>query len=202
MALSVLMTTASTIGAIFATPLLTAALVGALVPVNAYSLFISTVQVVLLPVAGGALINSRFPQAVARVKSVMPAAATLLIAFIVGTTLAMSAATVRSSGPRVIAVVAALHAAGFAIGYLASRSLGLSEKVARTNSIEVGMQNATLGAVLASLHFADPLVAVPCAVSSCTQSVMGSLLAAAWRWSDDARAGAGGSGAAAAAPAF
>ena len=43
------------------------------------------------------------------------------------------------------------------------------------------MQNATLGAVLAGLHFADPLVAAPCAVSSCTQSVMGSILAAYWR---------------------
>jgi BASS family bile acid:Na+ symporter len=59
--------------------------------------------------------------------------------------------------------------------------LGLSDKIARTNSIEVGMQNATLGAVLAGLHFVDPLVAAPCAVSSCAQSVMGSVLAAYWR---------------------
>lgn len=43
------------------------------------------------------------------------------------------------------------------------------------------IQNATLGAVLAGLHFADPLVAAPCAVSSCTQSVMGSMIAAYWR---------------------
>ncbi len=71
--------------------------------------------------------------------------------------------------------------AGFILGYGISKALGLSDKVARTNSIEVGMQNATLGAVLAGLHFADPLVAAPCAVSSCTQSVMGSLLAAYWR---------------------
>ncbi len=44
------------------------------------------------------------------------------------------------------------------------------------------MQNSTLGAVLASVHFAaDPLVAVPCAISACTHSVLGSLLAAYWR---------------------
>lgn len=43
------------------------------------------------------------------------------------------------------------------------------------------MQNATLGAVLAGLHFGNPLVAAPCAVSSCTQSVLGSLIAAYWR---------------------
>ncbi len=43
------------------------------------------------------------------------------------------------------------------------------------------MQNSTLGAVLASLHFSDPLVAVPCAISACCHSVLGSLLAAFWR---------------------
>lgn len=36
-------------------------------------------------------------------------------------------------------------------------------------------------AVLASLHFADPLVAAPCALSACTHSVMGSMLAGFWR---------------------
>lgn len=70
--------------------------------------------------------------------------------------------------------------------YAASRALGLSERICRTNSIEVGMQNSTLGAVLAALHFADPLTAAPCAVSACTHSVMGSLLAAYWRAQDDA----------------
>lgn len=43
------------------------------------------------------------------------------------------------------------------------------------------MQNSTLGAVLAALHFADPLTAAPCAVSACTHSVMGSMLAAFWQ---------------------
>lgn len=70
---------------------------------------------------------------------------------------------------------------GFVLGYAVSKALGLSDKIARTNSIEVGMQNATLGAVLAGLHFGNPLVAAPCAVSSCTQSVLGSLIAAYWR---------------------
>ncbi|KAJ7545830.1 hypothetical protein O6H91_08G012300 [Diphasiastrum complanatum] len=53
-ALSVLMTTASTISAILMTPLLTKVLAGQLVPVDAVGLAISTVQVVLVPtVVGG-----------------------------------------------------------------------------------------------------------------------------------------------------
>lgn len=47
------------------------------------------------------------------------------------------------------------------------------------------MQNSTLGAVLATLHFSDPLTAAPCAVSACTHSVLGSMLAAYWRAQDD-----------------
>ena len=54
--------------------------------------------------------------------------------------------------------------------------------VARTVSIEVGMQNSGLGVVLARKHFADPLTAVPCAISSVFHSVIGSLLAGWWRW--------------------
>ncbi|KAI7750806.1 hypothetical protein M8C21_019712 [Ambrosia artemisiifolia] len=54
-ALSVLMTTCSTIGAIIMTPLLTKLLAGQLVPVDAAGLAISTFQVVLVPtILGGA----------------------------------------------------------------------------------------------------------------------------------------------------
>ncbi len=46
------------------------------------------------------------------------------------------------------------------------------------------MQNSALGAYLALAHFPDPLTAVPCAVSACTHSLMGSAIAGAWRWAD------------------
>ena len=43
------------------------------------------------------------------------------------------------------------------------------------------LQNSVLGVLLASQHFANPLTAAPCAVSSVCHSVLGSLLAALWR---------------------
>ena len=49
------------------------------------------------------------------------------------------------------------------------------------------MQNSTLGATLATLHFADPAVAAPAAISACMHSCLGSLLAAFWRRRDRAR---------------
>lgn len=49
---------------------------------------------------------------------------------------------------------------------------------------QVGMQNSALGAVLASLHFADPLTPVPCAISACCHSLIGSALATFFRSRD------------------
>jgi BASS family bile acid:Na+ symporter len=44
------------------------------------------------------------------------------------------------------------------------------------------MQNSGLGVVLARKHFAaEPLTAVPGAISALVHSVLGSLLAARWR---------------------
>jgi protein SCO1 len=66
-----------------------------------------------------------------------------------------------------------------ALGYLLGRA-AVDKPAARTVSIEVGMQNSGLGVVLARSNFADPLVAVPCALSSIVHSLIGSALAAVW----------------------
>jgi BASS family bile acid:Na+ symporter len=180
--LSVAMTTASTMGAVIATPLITKLLLGTLVPVDVVALLLSTVQVVLLPVLLGAALNQTFPKQVERLAPLSALSAVLLIAAICGSVIAQNASAVASAGLRLLLAVGLLHAGGFAFGYGLSKVLGMPEKVARTNSIEVGMQNSALGALLATTHFAgNPLAAVPCAISACTHSVMGSLLAAFWR---------------------
>lgn len=48
-------------------------------------------------------------------------------------------------------------------------------------AIEVGMQNSGLAVVLARLHFANPLTALPGALSAIVHCVMGSAPAAWWR---------------------
>jgi len=56
-ALSVLMTTATTLGAIFMTPVLCKSILGTVVPVDAAGIAISTIQVVLAPIAIGMTTN-------------------------------------------------------------------------------------------------------------------------------------------------
>ena len=71
-ALSVLMTTATTIGAIFMTPFLCKAVLGTVVPVDAKGIVISTLQVVLAPIALGMGLNIKAPKVVRAVKPVTP----------------------------------------------------------------------------------------------------------------------------------
>lgn len=183
-ALSVTMTTVSTLAAVVMTPLLTQALVGAMVKVSVVGLLTSTLQVVLLPVALGAALNQAFPAAVRRVAPFSPLICVVTVALLVGSIIGSQAAFVRQASWTLLGAVVALHSGGFLLGYWVSKLVGVPEKAARTNSIEVGMQNSALGAFLAMAHFADPVTVVPCAISACIHSVLGSAIAGAWRWRD------------------
>jgi BASS family bile acid:Na+ symporter len=186
-ALSVLMTTCSTIGAVVMTPMLTALYAGAWVSVDAVGLLVSTVQVVLLPVALGLALNQLLPGVVRVVLPAAPLVSVLAITLISSSIIAQSAEEIRIASVRLVSAVLTLHGAGYALGYLFSRAAGYGPVTNRTVSIEVGMQNSGLGVVLARQHFADPLTAVPCAMSAVVQAVTGSLLAAIWRQRPGAR---------------
>lgn len=180
-ALSVLMTMCSTLGAVFMTPLLTSWLAGTYVPVDARGLLLSTVQVVLLPLAIGLALHHGFPSLVRAVLPVAPLVSVITIALICASIVGQNRAAVLHSGGKMLLGVFLLHVGGFALGYLAGRALRLAPLDRRTLSIEVGMQNSGLGTVLAQRHFADPLTAVPCAISATFHSIIGSVLAGAWR---------------------
>lgn len=187
-ALSVTMTAGSTLLAVVMTPALTAALAGQRVEVPTADLLLDTVQVVIVPVVAGALLKWRFPAASRRILPVAPLVAVIAITLIVGSVLGAGRQQVIDAGLRLLLAVVCLHAGGFALGYLAGRLLLRRELAARTVAIEVGMQNSGLGVVLAQQNFANPLVALPCALSALFHSLVGSLAAAIWRATPTPRA--------------
>jgi bile acid:Na+ symporter, BASS family len=180
-ALSVLMTMGSTFGAIVMTPVLTNWLAGTLVPVDAWGLFRSTVQVVLLPVVLGISLHHLAPRLVRIVLPAAPLVSVLTIAMICASIIGQNASDLLKSGPLLLVAVGLLHAGGFGLGYGFAWAFGYDRIIRRTVSIEVGMQNSGLGAVLARQHFAEPLTALPAAISATVHSVFGSILAAVWR---------------------
>jgi len=185
-ALSVVMTTCSTLAAVVLTPVLTEKLAGAYVPVDATGMFLTTAQVVLAPVLLGLLLHHKAPKVAHFVLPAGPLVSVLLISMIVGSIVGQNAQDIFTYGPQLMSAVFLLHAGGFALGYAVTRATGFDRTTARTVSIEVGMQNSGLGAVLARTHFAaNPLTAVPSALSSVCHSVLGSVLAGWWRLRPD-----------------
>ncbi|KAK7264999.1 hypothetical protein RJT34_32614 [Clitoria ternatea] len=179
-ALSVLMTTCSTIGAIVMTPLLTKLLAGQLVPVDAVGLAVSTFQVVLIPTVVGVLANEFFPKFTSKIITITPLIGVILTTLLCASPIGQVSDVLKTQGAQLILPVIFLHAAAFALGYWLSR-ISFGESTSRTISIECGMQSSALGFLLAQKHFTNPLVAVPSAVSVVCMALGGSALAVFWR---------------------
>ncbi|XP_050271792.1 sodium/pyruvate cotransporter BASS2, chloroplastic isoform X1 [Quercus robur] len=179
-ALSVLMTTCSNIGAIIMTPLLTKLLAGQLVPVDAAGLAISTFQVVLVPTIIGVLANEYFPKFTSKIVTVTPLIGVILTTLLCASPIGLVSDVLKTQGAQLVLPVAILHIAAFALGYWISK-ISFGESTSRTISIECGMQSSALGFLLAQKHFTNPLVAVPSAVSVVCMALGGSGLAVFWR---------------------
>eukprot|EP00210_Caulerpa_lentillifera_P006569 g6274.t1 len=176
-ALSVAMTSISTTLAILMTPFLTTVLLGTLVPVDGWALLKSTIQVIMVPLVLGIGLKSLFPQFVKRMEKVAPLIAVVAVFLINVSITSQNAGSILQCGVLIFACVFTLHTVGFSFGYLLAKLLGLPAKSCITVSIEVGMQNSGLGAVLATKHFGDPLSSSVCVVSACSHSFLGGLLA-------------------------
>lgn len=181
-ALSVVMTVCSTLAAVILTPVLTQLYASALVPVDTWMLFKQTLQVVILPVVLGILLNRWVPRLVQYVMPVAPLLSVVGVCVICAIVFAAHAESILKYGIELILATALLHGGGFLIGYHFARFFGYHSQSARTISIEVGMQNSGLAIVLAKQAFPMlPMAPVASAVSVVMHSLMGSLLAVLWR---------------------
>ncbi|KMS98137.1 hypothetical protein BVRB_4g095250 isoform A [Beta vulgaris subsp. vulgaris] len=202
--LSIIMTMCTTIASVLVTPLLTKYLAGTYVPIDAVKLSISTLQVVVAPVFLGSFFQSTVPAAVQVVTPYAPLFAVLTSSLLacsvfsenvvrlktlmpstsftsdLAPNLQMQALLSNELGITILSVVL-LHSAGFFLGYAYSTIFGFRETQRRAISIEVGMQNSSLGVVLAASHFTSPMVALPAALSAVIMNIMGSSLGFIWK---------------------
>ena len=190
-ALSVSLTTVSTLAAVVMTPLLTTFLVESIsrdlmetaIQVNTIGLLISTFKVVILPVTAGVLLNHFFRNWVKKINPYTPFIAVMSIVFIVDFILAVKKEEIISTGSSLIMAIITLHLLGFVLGYFLSKWFKFDEKNSQTVSIEVGMQNSGLATELARSNFPDFAVAtVPGAISALTHCILGSIAAGMCRF--------------------
>ncbi len=176
--LSVGVTSASTILAPVMTPLLTYAYAGKTVDVNMLSMFLSIIQVVLLPIAIGFAVNRFFSKFAEKAIDVLPLVSTLAIVAIVGAVVSANATRLMGCGLLILVIVILHNLFGYALGYVAAKLMKMNLAKRKAVAIEVGMQNSGLATSLATVHFAQyPLATIPGAVFSVWHNVSGAILA-------------------------
>jgi bile acid:Na+ symporter, BASS family len=179
-ALSVTLTSVSTIMSPVLTPLFTYIYAGQWIDVPAFKLFITTTKIIILPVALGLGIKTLYREKVMFAVEFLPLLSSAAIIFIVGVIVAANAESISGVGLGTGLVVIIHNVLGLAVGFGLARFLGLNMKKAKAVSIEVGMQNSGLAVALAGAYF-GALAALPAAMFSVWHNISGSALA--WWWS-------------------
>lgn len=179
-ALSVTVSSITTLIAPFVTPYLFLLLGGKYIPVNSTALLIDILKIVLVPIIIGVVLRHLFGSMVKKLEKVVPLLSVLAIITIVAAVVAASAQRLVSMAGVVILGVVLHNLLGYLIAYfVANRICGMSDYKSRAISFEVGMQNSGLGAALAMVHL-SPVAALPSAVFSVWHNISGPILATWW----------------------
>lgn len=179
-ALSVAITSVTTLMAPIVTPALIYLLASQWIDVSAAAMFWSIVQVVVLPIALGVAVQYLLKEKVKFAVSALPLVSVVAIVAIVAAVVGANQARIATSGLMIFAVVVLHNGLGLLLGYGLAKAFGLSLPKRKALSIEVGMQNSGLGVALATAHF-SPLAAVPSAIFSVWHNISGPLAATLFR---------------------
>ncbi len=178
-ALSVGMTAVSTLLAPVLTPAIVFLIMNESIDVDAFSMFLSIIQVVIVPIALGFLISHFLPKATEKASSVLPLFSIIAISLIIMCIISHNVDNIKDCGAELFAAVILHNALGFLFGFLIARACRMTPKRSSTVSIEVGMQNSGLATSLATTSFPDlSMATVPGAIFSVWHNLSGSLLAA------------------------
>lgn len=183
-ALSVAVTSVSTLLSPIVTPTLMFLMAHEWMNVSFSSMFGSVAKVVLIPIVIGLIVQRVFYKAATKADDILPLVSVLAISIILGTVVANSKALIIETGLLIFVVVILHNLLGYFIGYVLAHLFKLNYKDKKTLSIEVGMQNSSLAASLATVHF-NPLAAVPGAVFSFVHCLSGPTLARFWSSRDE-----------------
>ncbi|MDN4493106.1 bile acid:sodium symporter family protein [Ureibacillus aquaedulcis] len=178
-ALSVTITSCTTLLAPFVTPALIYLLASEWLPVSFSAMFMSVVQVVLIPIILGIVAQFLFKPVVAKGAEILPTVSVVAIVLIVAAVVSGSRDRILETGLTIFAIVILHNGLGYLLGYLVGKLFKMKYEDKKAIAVEVGMQNSGLGAQLAMAHF-DPVAAVPSAIFSFWHNISGPILATYW----------------------
>ena len=181
LALSVTLTSCSTLLAPLLTPFLMTRLAGQMVPISFVSMMMSIINMVILPIGAALLLNFLLRGRRIFLHKYMPAISMVLLVLVVGFITAAGRDNLLVIGPLLIVAVIMHSTAGYTLGYFGGRAARLDEASCRTLAIEVGMQNGGLAGGLATEMGRAATMGLAPAVFSSWQNISGSVLASWWR---------------------
>ncbi|WP_369310538.1 bile acid:sodium symporter family protein [Providencia rettgeri] len=179
-ALSVTISSVSTLVGVFATPLLTLLYADTSISVNVMGMLLSILQIVIIPIIAGLIIHHLFSKIVKKIEPFLPFLSMICILAIISAVVAGSQSHIASVGFMVAIAVVLHNGIGLIGGYWGGRLFGFDESTCRTLAIEVGMQNSGLAATLGAQYF-GAMAALPGALFSVWHNLSGSLLAGYWQ---------------------
>ena len=182
-ALSVAMTSVSTLIAPIATPVIMLLLAGERTEVDAAGMAWTLLQTVLGPVVLGLVIATFASRAVAKVSAALPWVSIVGIGGVVFGAVVKNAEALAVVGLTVLAAVLAHNVLGYALGYLAAKIGGYPKPTRRTMAVEIGTQSAGLASGMAGTFF-HPEAALPGAVAAVFHNITGAIYAALVRAAD------------------
>ena len=181
-ALSVSLTAVSTVISPILTPLITLLLIGNQIQFNPVDMFISIVEIVIVPIAIGLTLNYKFPDFCEKLKDYLPAISSMVVCLIVAGVIGANKQAILTSSMIIIVVIVLQYFIAMALGFVIGRLVGMGRKQIITVAIELAFQNSGLSTSLAKTHFPTLSQAtVPGALYSVWQNFAGSILAYLFR---------------------
>ena len=181
-ALSVGMTSINTMLAPFLTPALTWLYLRTSVSVDLKAMFLSIIQVVVVPIGLGLLINRLFGKQTRKITDVLPLISVTAICLIVAAVVSHNSEKILYTGLVIFAVVILHNLLGYLCGYLVGILFRMDLPRKKAVAIEIGMQNSGLATTLAGSAFPNlSMATVPGAIFSVWHNISGAILAGFFR---------------------
>ncbi len=180
LALSVSVTTISTLLAPFLTPFLMQLLGGSFVTIDFWDMVWHITQIVIIPIIAGLVFNTFLHGKFKWLDKAMPIVSMVGIGLIIIVITASGRDSLLKIGALLILATLIHNLAGYFLGYWSGRALRFPEKDCRTIAIEVGMQNGGLASGLATAMGKIATVGLAPAIFGPLMNVTGSSLASWW----------------------
>lgn len=185
MPLSVTIAAISTLVAPIMTPLLMKLLAGQYVEIDFVKMMIHVVEIIILPIILGLIINKLIRNGVKWLQKVMPITSMTGVLMMLVVIVSSGRDSLLKIGPFLLLASVIHHSIGYLLGYWSGRFMGLDEKSCRTISLEVGMQNGGLASGIALQMGKIATVGLASAISVPWMTISGSMLANWWRKKDN-----------------